>query len=149
VKPAQLDLAVESCRAHLASSSAKGTDIEKYLTAHLVVMACATFEEILEDSIKKRAERSGDAVLASLVESAIGIVLRSIRTSELAGVLNRFSEDHKRDFQTKMADNPRAETSYNSIIGQRQASPTRQASLLPSTNSWPTSSQGMSCWTRL
>ena len=58
-------------------------------------------------------------MLAALVASAIGIVLRSLKTSELAGVLNRFSEAHKRAFQQRMADNPQSETSYNSIVVQR------------------------------
>lgn len=119
MKPAHVQAAIDRCRAHLDHTSSRGTDIEKYLTAHLVVLACAAFEEELEKCINKRAEKAGDEVLTALVASAIGIVLRSVKTSELAGVLNRFSEDHKQVFQRKMAANPQCETSYNSIVGQR------------------------------
>lgn len=119
MKPGQLAQAIESCRTHLDRAAARGSEVEKYLTAYLVVLACSTFEEALETAIAARAEKSGDPVLASLVSSAIGIVLRSIKTSELAGVLNRFSEDHKRSFQQKMATRPQAETAYNSLIAQR------------------------------
>jgi hypothetical protein len=119
MKLAQIDLAVANCKAHLDSTGSRGTPIEIYLTAHLVVLTCAAFEEQIEATVKERVNKLGDPVVASLVSSAIGIVLRSIKTSELSGVLNRFSEDHKKLFQQKMAANPQAETSFNSIVGQR------------------------------
>jgi hypothetical protein len=116
---ARIDAALEHCQKHLQTSGANGTDIEKYLTAHLVVLACASFEEAIEGAIKERAARSGDDVLTALVGSAVGIVLRSIKTNELAGVLNRFSEGHKKRFQERMANSPQAETSFNSIVAHR------------------------------
>jgi hypothetical protein len=119
MKLAQVDAVIKACEDHLTANKAFGTDVEKFLTGYLVVMTYSALEEFLEDAIRKRAERTGDKVLASLVSSAIGIVLRSIGTGELSGVLNRFGEDHKKAFRQRMDANPQAETSYNSIIGQR------------------------------
>lgn len=121
MKPSHVQAAIESCRDHLDVGAFRGTDIEQYLTAHLVVLACAAFEEEIEQCVRRRADRAGDAVLAALVTSAIGIVVRSVKTTELAGVLNRFSEAHKTAFQQKMAANPQSETSYNSIVAQRHS----------------------------
>lgn len=117
----RIDAAIQSCRDHLASTGAAGSEIEKFLTAYLVVITCAELEESIEQIIRVRAQKSGDPVLVSLVSSAIGIVVRSIKTSELAGVLNRFTEAHKESFQKRMEAIPQAVNSYNSIVVQRHS----------------------------
>jgi len=114
-----VDAAIEVCREHIERSGAAGTEIEAFLTRHLVVLTCATFEETIEALVSARAEKSQDVALAAFVRSIMGQVFRSVKTSEIAGLLGRFGEDHKGRFQEEMRKNERAETFFNNIVTSR------------------------------
>ena len=51
--------------------------------------------------------------------SAAAQVFRSVKTSEIAGLLGRFGPDYKQRFQDEMKNNERAETFYNNIVMNR------------------------------
>ena len=55
----RVDQAIDSCGEH-----AKGTEIEAFLTRHLLVLTCAAFEQEIESLVVERASKSGDAELA-------------------------------------------------------------------------------------
>jgi len=119
MKLVRIDQAIEVCQAHLEDSGATGTAIEAYLTRYLLVLICAAFEEEIESLIIERAARSGDAGLESFVRSAIGQIFRSLKTSEIAGLLNRFGVHCKDHFRQELSNNERAETFFNNIITNR------------------------------
>lgn len=89
----RIDQAIEACQDHLESSGAMGTEIEAYLTRYLLILICASFEEEIESLISERAARSNDPGLESFVRSAVGQVFRSLKTSEITGLLKRFGRD--------------------------------------------------------
>lgn len=119
MKLARIDEAIEACERHLQSSGAIGTEIEAFLTRYMMVLMCASFEEQIEELVNARAAKSQDVALASFVRSAVGQVFRSVKTSEIAGLLGRFGQDHKERFQDEMKKNERAETFYNNIVMNR------------------------------
>ncbi|MBI3797122.1 MAG: hypothetical protein HY268_09175 [Deltaproteobacteria bacterium] len=115
----RIDQAIEACQAHLESSGATGTEIEAYLTRYLLILICATFEEEIESLIIERAAKSGDPGLESFVRSAVGQVFRSLKTSEIAGLLGRFGVDYKERFRQELTNTERAETFFNNIVTNR------------------------------
>jgi hypothetical protein len=115
----RIDQAIEACQAHLENSGATGTEIEAYLTRYLLVLICATFEEEIESLIIERAARSGDPGLESFVRSAVGLIFRSLKTSEIVGFLGRFGIDCKDRFRQELSTNERAETFFNNIVTNR------------------------------
>lgn len=80
---------------------------------------CATFEETIEQLVIARAQDSKDQALASFVESAVGAVFRSVKSSEIAGLLGRFGQPQKDSFQDDMKVSPQSETRYNNIVTNR------------------------------
>lgn len=116
---ARIDQAIEVCEEHIHNSGSSGTEIEAFLTRYLMVLMCASFEEEIEYLVSARAEQSNDAAVASFVRSAVGHVFRSMKTSEISGLLGRFGPDHKRRFQEEMRNNQRSETFFNNIVINR------------------------------
>ncbi|MGQ4808743.1 hypothetical protein NKDENANG_02131 [Candidatus Entotheonellaceae bacterium PAL068K] len=115
----RIDQAIEVCQVHLENSGATGTEIEAYLTRYLLVLICAVFEEEIESRIVERAARSEDAGLESFVRSAVGQIFRSLKTSEIAGLLNRFGVQYRERFRQELSNNERAETFFNNIVTNR------------------------------
>jgi len=115
----RIDLAIEVCKAHLDASKAFGMAIESYLAQYLLVLICATFEEKIESLIIERAGRSGDTELKSFVRSAVDQIFRNPKTSDIGGILNRFSTAYKDAFREEIKSNLQAETSFNNIITNR------------------------------
>lgn len=116
---ARIDQAIEACQDHLESRGAMGTEIEAYLTRYLLILICASFEEEIESLISERAARSNDPGLESFVRSAVGQVFRSLKTSEITGLLKRFGRDYKERFRQELSNNERAATFFNNIVANR------------------------------
>ena len=83
------------------------------------MLICAAFEEEIESLIIERAARSGDPGLESFVRSAVGQIFRSLKTSEIAGLLGRFGKDCREHFRQELSNNERAETFFNNIVANR------------------------------
>ena len=98
----QIDHAIEICETHLKSTDSFGSEIEIYLTGYLVVFICSIFEEHIEALVHARADRSADAFLASFVRSAMDQLFRSLKTSELVGLFNRFGAEHAKRFRLEL-----------------------------------------------
>ena len=113
----RVELVIEVCEQHLTSTSSFGSAIEAYLTQQLIVTICAEIEQAIEDIIIKRARDMCGAEFESFVESCLGAVFRSIGSSEIAGLLNRFGADRKAQFLSLVDD--RAKTAYDNIVINR------------------------------
>ena len=116
---ARVDHAIAVCQGHLDNSRSRGTEIEAFLTRYLLILICSAFEEQIQYLVNLRADNSGDRGLRSFVRTTIGQVFRSVKTSEIAGLLNRFGTEYKDRFRRDLNDNERAETYYNSIVSNR------------------------------
>jgi hypothetical protein len=118
----EIDLAIATCEQHLTASNALGTEIEIYLTSYLLVFMCASFEEHIERLVNERASKSADTFLAAFVRSAMSQLFRSLKTSEIAGLLGRFGVEHGKRFQDEMTKTPetaRAATFFNNLVLNR------------------------------
>lgn len=112
---ASIDRAIEICQEHLDRTNSRGTEVEAFLTRYLLVLMCAEFEEEIEGIVLRRLAGASDKHIASFAKSVLDVVFRSMKTSEIAGLLNRFSPEHKAQFQT-LVNGTRAETYFNNIV---------------------------------
>ena len=115
----RVDHAIDVCRRHLDDSRSSGTEIEAFLTRYLLVLICSAFEEKIEDLVHLRAEESDDGGLVAFIDSTVGQVFRSVKTSEIGGLLNRFGTHYKDRFRQELDANERAENYFNSIVSNR------------------------------
>lgn len=118
MKLAQVDRAIETCEEHLQRTNSRGTEIEAFLTRYLLILICASFEEEIEAIVIRRLSTSKDPHVEAFAKSALDAVFRSLKTSEIAGLLNRFSPGYKEKFHDRLRGT-KAETFFNNIVAGR------------------------------
>lgn len=114
-----VDHVIGACKSHIHEAELQGSEMESYLADYLLVVVCAAFEEEIERLIQDRIRKSKDKSLESLCMSCISAVFRSVKSSEIAGLLNRFGEEYKTLFASKLKDNEAAVSRFNNIVINR------------------------------
>ena len=117
----RVDQTLELCESHLSSTSAQGTEIEILLTRSLLVLICSEFEQAIESIIQERCSSINDIYLREFIGSCVDAVFRSVKSNEIAGLLNRFGKNYKETFKKKTDENPTAVTFYNNIVINRHS----------------------------
>jgi len=84
-----------------------------------LVLICAEFEQKIESTIREKCGGISDPSLRDFVGSCVGAVFRSVKSTEIAGLLNRFGGNYKEEFAYKARQNERAVTFYNNIVVNR------------------------------
>ena len=114
----RIDRALELCEEH-ASTGVAG-DVQMLLTHSLLVLMCAEFERKIRGLVEDRCASIADEAARHFAVSCFENVFRSLRIAELAGLLGRLGEPHKKK---KFADalDERAKNMYDSILSQRNA----------------------------
>jgi len=115
----RIDQILETVEKHVSETSAAGTEIESLLAQSLLVIACAEFEREIESIIKEKCSTIPDESLRVFIESCVDTIFRSVRSSELAGLLNRFGPSFKEAFNRKAGEQQIAVTFYNNIVINR------------------------------
>ncbi len=118
---ARIDQTLEKCEVHLSTASAFGTEIESLLTQSLLVLMCAEFEQKIEAVVEEKCACVPDTSIKEFLRSCVGAVFRSVKSSEIAGLLNRFGPLYKETFNQKMKENMVAVTFYNNIVTNRHS----------------------------
>lgn len=119
MKLLRIDEALEKCEEHLSYSSAYGTEIESLLTYSLLVLMCSEFEQVIEKLVQDKCSTITDPGIKEFLGSCVGILFRSVKSSEISGLLNRFGNSYKEAFKLKTDNNARAVTLYNNIVTKR------------------------------
>lgn len=114
----RIDDAVAACKAHLDATNSRGTEIESFLVAHLLITIGAEYENFVERIIVKRAERTADAHVHSFVKRTAHRIIRSVKVTEISGHLACLGGTCKDDFQ-KAVNGTISETHYGNIITNR------------------------------
>ena len=128
----RVDSALEDCENHLVASDSFGTRIETLLTYSLLVVIYAEFEQTVNSIVQEKCDLIEDKSLRELVRGCLGNVSR-ILSGDLGRLLERFGEDQKVAFRTRIsanADNKRAETFYNNLIANRHNTAHSSGSIL-------------------
>lgn len=121
----RLDSQIIICKQHIVNSQSQGTQIEFILVGYILAVTYAHFESIIRDSIKERCaagvDPEADPPASKFVRHAVDRVVRSIKISELSGVLGLFSDTYKQEFQEIMKSDSIAETYYHNLVSNRHA----------------------------
>jgi hypothetical protein len=115
----RIDQILEKVEKHVSKTSTAGTEIESLLAQSLLVIACAEFEREIESIIKEKCLSIPDESLRVFIGSCVDAVFRSVRSSELAGLLNRFGPTFKNAFNRRAEEQQIAITFYNNIVINR------------------------------
>jgi len=118
---ARIDQTLEKCEQHLSAAVAYGTEIESLLTYSVLVLMCAEFEQAIEAILREKCSSVADTSIKEFFGSCVDAVFRSVRSSEMAGLLNRFGSTYKEIFNNKANDNPVSVTFYNNIVTNRHS----------------------------
>ena len=89
-------LAFDNCREHIDNSNAGGTEIEAYLTQHLLVVLFADVQQELYRVLERRAEQAGDSGLKSYAIATCERVLRSVGKDEVARFVGYFGTEARK-----------------------------------------------------
>jgi len=110
-------LAFDNCKTHLDESSAWNSEIESYLTQHVLVIMCADVQQEIYKVVEKRVELADDSALKNFAISACKRVLRSVGKSEVAGFVGYFGSDAKSHLNEQIND--AVVTVYNNAVSNR------------------------------
>ena len=109
--------ALGDCEKHLESTKAFGTEIESYLTQHLLVVFCAEIQQELYSIIDERANEIEDRGVRQFVSLSGRRVLRSVRKDEIASFLELWGTEVKDGFNSILDD--KDVTIYNNAVQNR------------------------------
>lgn len=110
-------LSVDSCRTHIETAEAWGSEIESYLTQHVLVILCAEVQQEFYSILESRANEAQDTELKNFALMAGKRVLRSIGKSEVAGFVGYFGNEAK-EYLNQHVDE-REITLYNNAVSSR------------------------------
>jgi len=95
--------------------------IKQLLAQHLIVLLVAETEDKLEEIIVNHFKETTTEAAQNLAKSCLSSLLRSIKTSEIAGFLGRLGDDYKNRFQDLMLAEQAAETRFNNLVVNRHS----------------------------
>jgi hypothetical protein len=109
--------------AHTVLSTAVSEDplLKQLVTQHLVVLAVAEAEDALEEIIVQYFHTTTTPAAKSLAQSCLSSLLRSVKTSEIAGFLNRLGLPFKESFQAEMRAVAPDESRFNNLVVNRHS----------------------------
>jgi len=110
-------LAFDNCKEHLEKSGALGTEIESYLTQHVLVVLCADVQQELYSTLEKRAEKAGDVALKDYAVATCKRVLRSIGKKEVVGFVGYFGREAK-DYLNANVNDVEVQLYNNAVSGR-------------------------------
>ena len=117
----RIDQTLSQCETHLSSTGAYGTEIESLLTQSLLVVIYAEFEQKIKIILREKCLSMKDDSIKEFFESCVNTVVRSIKCSDITGLLGRFGSAHKEEFQKQILNNKIAVTYYGNILTNRNA----------------------------
>lgn len=109
--------AIENCSIHLDSTRSRNTEIESYLTRHILVILCAEIQQEIYLALENRAHLNGDSELKNFAVASGKKILRSVSKKDIANFVGMFGARAKEHLNSNVDD---AEvTLYNNAISKR------------------------------
>lgn len=109
-------LAFDSCKQHLETSKTWGSEIESYLTQHILVIMCADVQQEIYRVVENRVDAVKDIPIKNFVVASCKRILRSVGKTEIAGFIGNFGNDaksHLNQIEEKTV------TIYNNAVSNR------------------------------
>ncbi|HIH8983296.1 TPA: HEPN domain-containing protein [Serratia marcescens] len=109
--------AVETCEGHLDASSSWNTEIESFLTQHILIVMCAEIQQEIYSILESRAHVSGDLELKDFAVASGKRILRSVGKKDLANFVGLFGSRAKGYLNDNIEDHE--VTLYNNAVTKR------------------------------
>ena len=113
----RVEMTIEVCQEHLHSTRSYGSQIEAFLTQQLLIIICAEIEKAIKEMISIQARDRCSDDFQAFIQSCLNATFRSMKSSEIAGLLKRFGTARKERF-LELVDE-RAKNAYDSIVVNR------------------------------
>lgn len=113
----RVEMTIEVCQEHLNSTSSYDSEIESFLTQQLLVIICAEIEKAIKAMIIAQARDRCSDDFQAFIKSCLDATFRSMKSSEIAGLLKRFGTARKQRFLELMDES--AKNAYDSIVVNR------------------------------
>jgi hypothetical protein len=114
----RVEAALDDCERHLEATNSFGTEIEAILTAHVSAVIYGAFEAEVRRTLAVRVMAGlQDAHVRNFSRVASEKLVRSIKTSELAGVAGYFHRDCKTRFHDSLGGE--AQAAWDNIVNNR------------------------------
>lgn len=113
----RVEMTIEVCQRHLHSTRSYGSQIEDFLTQHLLIIIYAEIEKTIKEMIIAQDRDRCSDDFQTFIQSCLNVTFRGMQSSEIAGLLKRFGTARKERFRELVDE--RAETDYNRIVGSR------------------------------
>ena len=113
----RIDETLQRCREHLSCASSIDEEVESLLTQSILILICAEFEKKLRELVLARCASVSDSAISEYIDSCTRI--RSLRTSDVSGLLAQFGDDCKSEFRRLLDENGDTEARYESIRSNR------------------------------
>lgn len=109
--------ALAECKCHLARTDAWNSEIESYLTQHVLVVLCAEVQQSIYGFLEARLDESEDPELKNFAIATGKRCLRSVGKNEISGFLGFFSASAKKYLNDNVAEE--TVSLYNNAIASR------------------------------
>jgi hypothetical protein len=96
--------ALDECKAHLNATDSWNSEIESYLTQHVLIVLCADIQQSIYQILESRLDGAGDIELKNFAIATGKRCLRSVGKNEVSGFLGFFSVEAKNYLNTHIAD---------------------------------------------
>lgn len=108
---------MEACEYHLDNTASSGSEIESYLTQHILVILCAEMQQEIYNFVEFMAKSISDNKVQSFINSSSRRVLRSVKKEEIASFMGLFGKDIKDRFNSQIEE--KIVTDYNNAVINR------------------------------
>ena len=113
----RIDEALERCGEHLSEIEIIDKEVESLLAQSMLILICAEFERKLRELILERCSSVSDVAIREYIGNCTRV--RSLKASDVSGLLAQFGEICKSEFRRLLEENGEAATLYESIRNNR------------------------------
>lgn len=110
-------LLIDTCEMHLTESCCKGTEIEYYLTQHILIVFCAEMQNEIYSAVEKKGKVTNRCEIESFLKAASSKILRSVQKTDISQFIGFFGQEVKDKFNAEIND--KSSTIYNNAVKKR------------------------------
>ncbi|MDC6120859.1 HEPN domain-containing protein [Serratia rubidaea] len=108
---------METCHSHLEDSQTWNTEIESFLTQHILIIMCAEIQQEIYYALEVRAHLNGDSELKDFAVASGKKILRSVAKKDIANFVGMFGARAKAHLNENIEDHE--VTLYNNAVTKR------------------------------
>lgn len=120
----RLEGELKLCEQHLTATDTKGSPVERVFVGYILTVAYAEFEKAIKNAVYERCQRENDPALNNYIRKVTDRRIRSIKLSELAGILKQFGDKYSSNFhdaREKGSDSDQVQTFWHNLLDNRHA----------------------------